>query len=70
MDEDGSGYLDTYEFSKALKDYRINLTNQEQQQLFATFDENGDGNISYEEFLKLLVGEMNAQRKNIVKKAF
>jgi Ca2+-binding EF-hand superfamily protein len=70
MDDDNSGYLDTYEFNKALKDYRVNLNPEESQKLFSVFDLNGDGNISYDEFLRGVIGEMNQARKNLVKRAF
>lgn len=59
MDDDGSGYLDVNEFNKALKDYRVSVTPEESRKLFQIFDINGDGNISYDEFLRGVVGEMN-----------
>jgi Ca2+-binding EF-hand superfamily protein len=59
MDDDNSGYLDANEWSKALKDYRVNVTMDESRKLFQIFDMNGDGNISYDEFLRQVIGEMN-----------
>jgi calcyphosin len=38
--------------------------------LFDLFDINGDGNISYDELMRSVVGEMNAFRKTLVRKAF
>jgi len=70
MDDDGSGYLDKQEFNKALKDYRVTVTPEEGNRLYSIFDLNRDGNISYDEFLRGVVGEMNQFRKNLVKKAF
>ena len=70
MDDDNSGYLDEYEFSKALKDYRVNVSAEEQSKLFRIFDMNGDGNISYDEFLRQVIGEMNQNRMRLVKRAF
>jgi Ca2+-binding EF-hand superfamily protein len=52
MDDDRSGYLDRNEFSKALKDYRVQVNQDEANKLFGLFDINGDGNISYDEFLR------------------
>jgi Ca2+-binding EF-hand superfamily protein len=52
MDDDRSGYLDRNEFSKALKDYRVQVSQDEGNKLFSIFDINGDGNISYDEFLR------------------
>lgn len=34
------------------------------------FDINGDGNISYDELMRSVVGEMNGFRKQLVRKAF
>ena len=34
MDDDNSGYLDFNEYSKALKDYRVNVTPEEGKKLF------------------------------------
>jgi Ca2+-binding EF-hand superfamily protein len=59
MDDDGSGYLDKNEFSKALKDYRVTVTPEEGNRLYIIFDINRDGQISYDEFLRGVVGEMN-----------
>jgi Ca2+-binding EF-hand superfamily protein len=59
MDDDNSGYLDQQEFNKALKDYRVSVTPEEARKLFQIFDMNGDGNISYDEFLRQVIGEMN-----------
>jgi Ca2+-binding EF-hand superfamily protein len=70
MDDDSSGYLDRAEFNKALKDYRVSVTQEEGGRLFSLFDLNGDGNISYDELLRGVVGEMNQNRKNLAKKAF
>jgi Ca2+-binding EF-hand superfamily protein len=70
MDDDNSGYLDQSEFNKALKDYRVNVTPDEGRKLFRIFDVNGDGSISYDEFLRMVIGEMNQPRKNLVKRAF
>lgn len=70
MDDDNSGYLDRQEFNKALKDYRVGVTQEEGSRLYGLFDLNGDGQISYDELLRGVVGEMNSARKALVKKAF
>jgi Ca2+-binding EF-hand superfamily protein len=38
--------------------------------LFDLFDINGDGGVDYDELMRSVIGEMNAFRKGMVKKAF
>ena len=70
MDDDGSGALDNNEFFKALKSYRITSDPLEQQAIFDTFDPDRNGEINYDEFLREIMGPMNARRATLVKKAF
>ena len=70
FDENNSKTLDFNEFSNALKEFKINFTNDEIISLFTTFDKNGNGIIEYEEFLNQLRGPLNQKRKDIVTKAF
>ena len=70
FDENNSKTLDYDEFTHALKEYKINLDEDEILKLFNQFDKNGDGIIEYEEFLKEVRGPMNEKRKDIVTKAF
>ena len=70
MDSNNSKTLDYEEFSNALKEFKINLPNDEIICLFSKFDKNGNGVIEYEEFLNQMRGPMNQKRKDIVTKAF
>ena len=70
MDENNSKTLDYDEFSKALNEFKINLTNDESICLFNKFDKNGNGIIEYDEFVNQIRGPMNQKRKDIVTKAF
>lgn len=70
MDDDNSGYLDRQEFNKALNDYRVAVSSDEANKLYQLFDTNRDGTLSYDEFLRGVIGEMNQTRRNLVKKAF
>lgn len=47
---------------KAIKDYRIQVTPEEAHFLFGIFDINQDGAISYDEFLRQVVGTMSIDR--------
>ena len=50
-DQDGNGTLDPEEFKAFLKEMPLNLTKKETNALILSVDVNGDGLISYEEFL-------------------
>lgn len=52
-DLDGNGVLSRKEFRKALKAEKLGLSRKEINSLMARIDENGDGNIQYEEFAPL-----------------
>jgi Ca2+-binding EF-hand superfamily protein len=69
-DDDNSREIVLTEFSKLIKDYRIDITDDEIKKLFRTFDRNNSGAIDYDEFLKGIVGDMNEFRRAFVKRAF
>jgi Ca2+-binding EF-hand superfamily protein len=62
MDDDNSGYLDMGEFRKAIKDFRIDLNEQEISSVFSCFDRDGNGTIDYDEFVRGVRGPMNKFR--------
>ena len=70
MDDDGSGALEIQEFWKAMKDFRVKISQDECRQLFDLFDENDDGTLDIDEFIINVRGELNAFRQSVVKKAF
>ena len=70
MDDDESGALSQREFAKACKDFKIGISDENVPVLFTLFDKNGDGTMSYQEFLEQVRGAMNQTRANIVRKAF
>ena len=70
MDDDRSGYLDMNEWKKAVRDYRFDLNEIESEKLFVAFDRNNDGQINYDEFIRLIRGDMNTFRKKLVMQAF
>ena len=69
-DDDNSKTVDLKEFKKFCHDYRIDLNEDEIEELFKKFDRDGSGHIDYEEFVYNTNGQMNDFRKNIVKKVF
>jgi len=47
------------EFKKAMHDFRIGMNERQVGQMFKIFDRDGSGAISYDEFLRMVRGEMN-----------
>jgi len=70
IDDDDSKDLSRGEFSKACKDFRLDFTPQETTKLFDYFDEDHSGSIDYDEFLRIIRGEMSDKRINLIKQAF
>jgi len=54
FDTDGSGFLDRNELANAFNNFRGGLTAEEIDQLIADADTNGDGKVSFEEFVALV----------------
>ena len=69
-DDDNSHDLDMYEFKKAIRDFRVSLTEKDSERLFKIIDRDRSGKIDYDEFLRGLRGEMNQSRVALAKKAF
>ena len=70
MDDNGSGTLDPYEFNKAISDFGIDIDQKDQMTLFKCFDYDGNGEIDFNEFIRVIVGPLNKFRTGIVIKAF
>ena len=70
VDFNGNKKLDMEEFKDALALYGIFPSVVELQALMKYYDVDGDGNISYEEFLRGLRDELTERRKALVEKAF
>ena len=58
------------EFKKFIRDYRFQLSNDEQIKLFKIFDKKNSGEIDYEEFIHAIFGKMNNFRKQVVQRVF
>ena len=70
IDDDNSGFLNLQEFTKVLKDLRLDFGSQEVKRLFDLFDTNKNGSVDYDEFLRGVRGPMSNTRVNVVKLAF
>ena len=53
-----------------MHDFRIGMNDKQVDTVFDLFDRDGSGDVSYDEFLRMVRGEMNQFRVSIAKKAF
>lgn len=70
MDKNRNGVLCREELKRALYAYHISDSDREIDAIMEVFDVDRNGGISYNEFLRAVVGEMNQRRKDIVIRAF
>jgi len=65
-DKNKNGFLDREEFKWAMKEAGLTLTKTEETNLFKYLDKNFDDHVSYNEFLKIIRGQMNERRLIVV----
>lgn len=70
IDDDGSKTLSKQEFEKACKEFKTDIAVDDVGVLFAAFDNNRDGSIQYDEFLRVIRGDLNDYRRSLVERAF
>jgi Ca2+-binding EF-hand superfamily protein len=70
MDDDGSKSISEPEFSKACRDFKVGISEENVPTLFEAFDSNHDGTLNIDEFLMAIRGELNDFRTGLVEKAF
>lgn len=63
MDTNQSDTLDQYEFTQAIQTHGLDINAGDIAGLFKSFDKNGDGEISYEEFISAVMGPVNEFRQ-------
>jgi hypothetical protein len=56
MDDDGSKNISLYEFSKACKDFKVGINEENVPLIFDLFDTNHDGTLNIDEFLMAIRG--------------
>jgi len=70
MDDAGDGRLDREDFKWGLYDYGIHFDDEQFEDLLDMFDKNGDGLISFDEFLVTIRGPLNERRQKLIYMAY
>ncbi|KAL4124005.1 hypothetical protein PRIC2_009847 [Phytophthora ramorum] len=70
VDDDGNRSLSLEEFSKAIREHALDLTEKEVEELFHFIDANNSGGVNFDEFLLAVRGELNERRTQLVLMAF
>jgi Ca2+-binding EF-hand superfamily protein len=70
MDLDYDRRVNLGEFKKAIKDYKLSLSDEELTTLFNYLDIDGEGKMSIDEACLAFTGELNNFRRDLVVKAF
>jgi Ca2+-binding EF-hand superfamily protein len=70
MDDDNSKSLDRNEFKKAMRDFKVEIPEDYIDTIFNAFDLNRDGTIDYDEFVRIIRGDLTPPRLALVKRAF
>lgn len=63
---DGNGTLEFKEFKRAMKDFKLDLEDQDIENIFRSFDKNGDGVLQLTEFMDMILGDLNDNRLQVV----
>lgn len=66
FDDDNSKSLDRNEFKKAISDFRIEIPPEFTDTIFNAFDLNRDGTIDYDEFVRIIRGDLTPNRLALV----
>merc|ERR1712100_497177 len=69
MDDNGNKNLSMEEFDTGMRDYGLELSPEQLKGCFGAIDTDGNGFLSFDEFLVALRGDMNKRRLNLVSMA-
>lgn len=70
LDQSESGLIMIFDLEKALREYHINLAQQDIDDLLGILDREGSGYVNYKIFMRNVLDEMSELRKHFVLKAF
>ncbi len=70
LDDDNSQTIDFNAFEKTAQDFRFGISLEELQNLFYFFDKERTERIDYDEFIRVIRGQMSNSRKKLVEEIF
>ena len=70
LDKNTSGSLELHEFTQAVLDLQLNITEEDIHSLFSLFDQNCNGLIEYKEFCSFFKNSLSATRYKIIERVF
>jgi Ca2+-binding EF-hand superfamily protein len=70
LDENNEQELDIKQFAEICDEFDFGLTDEEIEDLFASFDKDEKGTINYDDFIRIFRGELNEKRKDLVQNVF
>ena len=70
LDENNEQELDIKMFKQICEEFEFDLSPEEIEQLFLSFDKEERGMVNYDDFIRILRGELNEKRKELVQNVF
>jgi len=70
LDDNRNRKVDKREMAEGLIDFGINLNDDEATLMFGCFDRDQNGQIKFDEFIRVLRGDLSANRLEYIKKAY
>ena len=70
LDEENTQELDIKLFTKICTEFNFGLSKEEIEELFVSFDKDERGMINYDDFIRVLRGELNENRKQLIQNVF
>ena len=70
LDENNEQEIDLKKFNQICREFDFGLNNEDIEELFISFDKEERGTINYDDFIRILRGELNEKRKDLVQNIF
>ena len=70
LDEENAQELDIKLFAQICTEFDFGLSKEEIEELFVSFDKDERGMVNYDDFIRVLRGELNENRKNLIQNVF